>query len=108
MRQVFPRATERTQESPKYYGYDNEDSSGESTNSCPPNCLPPRRKYPAGDVESVQPSVIQRILDTAAQVEPILNPFLSPVIGKVTPTDPRIQPANQSSEQELIIDEEDM
>ena len=38
------RATKRTRKGPKYYGYDKEDSSGESTNSCPPNFAPPRRK----------------------------------------------------------------
>ena len=66
LRQVLPRSTKRTQKRPKYYGYDNEDSSGESTNSCRPNFLRPRRKRRAGDVESVQPLVIQTIVDTAA------------------------------------------
>ena len=33
MRQVLPRTTKRTRKSPKYYGYDNEDLSGELTNS---------------------------------------------------------------------------
>ena len=108
LRQVLPRSTKRTRKNPKYYGYDNEDSSGESTNSCPPNFLQPRRKRRSVDVESVQPSVIQTTVDTAAQVEPIPNPFPSPVIGEVSPTDSRIDPADQSPPEELFIDEEDM
>ena len=107
LRQVLPRSLKRTQKSPKYYGYYNEDSSGESTNSCPLNFLQPRMKRRAGDVESVQPSVIQTIVDAAAQVEPIPNPFPSPVIGEVSPTDPRIRPADQSPPEELFIDEEE-
>ena len=74
----------------------------------PPNFAQLRRKRRAGDVESVQPSVIQKIVDTAAQVEPNPNVFPSPVIGGVSPIDPRICPANQSPPDELIIDEEDM
>ena len=35
LQQIPPRATKRTRKSPKYYGYDKDDSSGESTNSCP-------------------------------------------------------------------------
>ena len=65
LQQISSRATKRTRKSPKYYGYDNEDSSGESTNSCPPNFQQPRRKRRAGDVASVQPSVVQTIVDTA-------------------------------------------
>ena len=75
LQQVPSRATKRTRKSPKYYGYDNEDSSGESTNSCPPNFLQPRRKQRAGDVPSVQPSVVQTIVDTATRGEPIPNPI---------------------------------
>ena len=30
---ILTRATKRTRKSPKYYGYDKEDSSGDSTNS---------------------------------------------------------------------------
>ena len=37
LQQVKPRATKRTRKSPKYYGYNKDDSSGESTNSCPQN-----------------------------------------------------------------------
>ena len=36
LQQIPQRATKRTHKSPKYYGYNNDDSSGESTNSCPP------------------------------------------------------------------------
>ena len=39
--QVLPRTTKRTRKSPKYYGYDDDDSSGESTNSFPPNFVQP-------------------------------------------------------------------
>ena len=35
LQQVQPRAAKRTRKSSKYYGYDKDDSSGESTNSCP-------------------------------------------------------------------------
>ena len=108
LQQVPSRATKRTRKSPKYYGYDNEDSSGESTNSCPPNFLQPRRKRRAGDVAPVQPSVVQTIVDTATRVEPIPNPFPSPIIGEVSLTNPRIRPADQSPSDERIIDEEDM
>ena len=50
LQQIPIRATKRTRKSPKYYGYDKEDSSGESTNSCPPElCSTPqettRRRY---------------------------------------------------------------
>ena len=105
---ILTRATKRTRRSPKYYGYDKEDSSGESTNSCPPNFAPPRRKRRVGDIESIQPSVVQTIVDTATRVEPIANDFPSPIIGQVSPTDPRIRPADHSTSNELIIDEEDM
>ena len=90
LQQIPIRATKRTRKSPKYYGYDKEDSSGESTNSCPPNSDPPRRKRRVGDIESIQPSVVQTIVDTASRVEPIENDFPSPIIGQVSPTDPRI------------------
>ena len=42
--QILTRTTKRTRKSPKYYGYGNDNSSGESTNSCPPNFLQPHRK----------------------------------------------------------------
>ena len=35
LQQAQPKATKSTRKSPKYYGYDKDDSSGESTNSCP-------------------------------------------------------------------------
>ena len=38
---TLTRSTKRTRKSPKYYGYDEDDSSGDSTNSCPPNFAPP-------------------------------------------------------------------
>ena len=109
LQQIPIRATKRTRKSPKYYGYGKEDSSGESTNSCPPpNFAPPRRKRRVGDIESIQPSVVQTIVDTASRVEPIETDFPSPIIGQVSPTDPRIQPADHSTSNELIIDEEDL
>ena len=106
--QIPTRATKRTKKSPKYYGYDKEDSSGESTNSCPPNFAPPRRKQRVGDIESIQPSVVQTIVETATRVEPLENDFPSPIIGQVSLTDPRIRPADHSTSNELIIDEEDL
>ena len=106
--QIQPKSTKRTRKSPKYYGYDNDDSSGESTNSCSPNFVQPRKKRRAGDVESVQHSIVQTIVDTASRVEPIENEFPSPIIGQVSPTDPRIRAADHNSSNELIIDEEDM
>ena len=106
--QIPTRATKRTRKSPKYYGYYKEDSSGESTNSCPPNFAPPRKKRRVGDIESIQPSVVQTVVDTATRVEHIENDFPSPIIGQVSPTDPRIRPADHSTSNELIIDEEDL
>ena len=52
--------------------------------------MQPRQKRSVYDVETVQPSVLQTIADTPAQVESIFNPYPSPVIGEVSPTDPRI------------------
>ena len=77
LQQALPKATKRTSKSPKYYGYDKDkdDSCGESTNSCPPNFVQPQKKRRAGDVESVQPSIMQTIVDTASRVEPIENEF---------------------------------
>ena len=79
---ILTRATKRTRKIPKYYGYDKEDSSGESTNSCPPNFAPPLRKRRVGDIESIQPSVVQTIVATATRVEPIANDFPSPIIDR--------------------------
>ena len=90
LQQVQPRATKRTRKSPKYYGYDKDDSSGESTNSCPPNFVQTRRKRRAGDVESVQPSIVETIVDTASRVEPIEIEFTSPIIGQILASDQRI------------------
>ena len=108
LQQIPPRVTKRTRKSPKYYGYDKDDSSGESTNSCPPHFLQPRSKRWAGDVESVQPSIVQTIVDTASRMEPIDNPFPSPIIRQVSPTDPRIQPADCSFSSERLLDMEDL
>ena len=94
---TLTRSTKRTRKSPKYYGYDKDDSSGDSLNSCPPNFAPPRRRRRVGDIESIQPSVIQTIVDTATRVEPIHNDFPSPIIGQVSPMDPRIRPADHST-----------
>ena len=52
--------------------------------------------------------MIQTIVDTAAQVEPIPNTFPSPVIGEVSATDPRISPAIQSPPEDFMIEEEVM
>ena len=85
---TLTRTTKRTGKSPKYYGYDKEDSSGDSTNSCPPNFAPPRRKRRVGNIESIRPSVVQTFVETATRVEPIANDFPSPIIGQVSPIDP--------------------
>ena len=74
----------------------------------PPNFVPPRRKRRVGDIESIQPLVVQTIADTASRVEPIENDFPLPIIGQVSPRDPRIRPADHSTSNELIIDEEDL
>ena len=108
LHQVLLRSTKRTRKSPKYYGFGNDESSGEWINLYPTNFTQPPGKRRTSGVKSVQPSVIQKIVDTEAQVEPIPNAFPSSVIGEVSPTDPRIRPANQSPPEELIIDEEDM
>ena len=108
LQQIPPRVPKRTRKSPRCYGYDKDDSSGESTNSCPPHFLQSRKKRRAGDVESVQPSIVQTIVDTASQLESIDNPFPSPIIGQVSPTDPRIKPADHSSSNERLLDMEDL
>ena len=82
LQQIPPRVMKRTRKSPKYYGYDKDDSSDESTNSCPPHFLQPRKKRRAGNVESVQPSMVQTIVDTASRMEPFDNPFPSPIMGQ--------------------------
>ena len=108
LQQTLSRTTKRVRKSPKLFGFDTNDSSGESTNACPQNLTQPRRERRAGNIEFVQPSVVQTIANTAAKVEPIYNPYSSPVIGEVLPTDSRIRPANQSPTFELVFDEEDM
>ena len=35
-----------------------------------PNLMQPRRKERVGDIESVQPAIVQPIVDNAAQVQP--------------------------------------
>ena len=104
---VLPRSIKRARKSPKYFGFDNNDSSVESTDSCTPNLTQPRKRQ-AGDIDCVQPSVVQTIENTAAQVEPIYNPYPSPIIGEVSPTDPRIRQADQSPTDNLVINEADM
>ena len=42
LQQAQPRATKRTRKSPKHYGHDKDDTSGESTNFCPPKFVQPR------------------------------------------------------------------
>ena len=74
LQQILSRTTVRARKSPRYFGFDNDHSFGESIKSCPTNPTQPRRKNRAGDIESVQPSVVQTIANTAAQVEPIHNP----------------------------------
>ena len=108
LQQVPSRATKRTRKSRKNYRYDNEDSSVESTNSCPTNFLQTRKKRSACDVASVQPSVVQTIVDTETRVKPVPKPFPSPIIGEVSPTDPHFRPADQSSSDEQILNKEDM
>ena len=49
LQQAQPKTTKRTRRIPKYYRYDKDDSSGESTNSCPPNFVQPQKKRRAGD-----------------------------------------------------------
>ena len=48
LQQFLPKTSKRTRKSPKYFGFDNDDSSGESTNFCPPNLMQPRKR--AGDL----------------------------------------------------------
>ena len=73
-----------------------------------PNFAPPRRKRRVGDIESIQPSVVQTIVDTATRVEPIANDFPSPIIGQMSPTDPVYDQQITANKNELIIEEEDM
>ena len=50
--------------------------------------MQPRRKRRVVDIESLQPFVVQSIIDAAAQVEPFVNPYPSQIIGELSPTDP--------------------
>ena len=81
-------------------------SSGEPTSSCPPNWLQAEPKRRAGDIQSIQPSFVQPIIDTTAQVEPIPNPYPLPVIGLVCSTDSGTRPADPSRDDKLVIDQE--
>ena len=69
--------------------------------------MQPRRKRRAGDVESVQTSVLQTFANSAAQVEPIFSPYNSAVIREVSPTNPRIRPAHQNPNEGLFNDKND-
>ena len=106
LQQILPKTAKRARKSTTYCGCDKDVSSGESTSSCPTKWTQPRGKRQAGDVESVQPCVVQSIIDTAAQVEQIGNPYTSPVIAKVSPTDPRMRLVDHSPDKNLFIDEE--
>ena len=105
--QILPRTTKKPRRSPKYLGFENDDSSEELTKSFPPNLSQLRGKRRGGDIEYVQPSFVQIIANTAAQVEPIRKLYPSPVLGEVSPTDPQIRPANQRPTDESNIDKED-
>ena len=59
LQQILPRLTKKARKSPRYFGFDSNDSSAESTKSCPLKPTQPRRKRRAGDNESWQPSVVQ-------------------------------------------------
>ena len=98
LQQILPKTEKRARKIPKYFGFGNDDSSRESTNSCSPNLKQPREKKKVGDIDSVQPSVVQSIVETAARVEPIFNLYTFFVIREVSPTDPCIRPASHSSE----------
>ena len=99
LQQILPKTGKSTRKIPKYYKFEQEDSFGVSTNWCPPNWLQSRRKPRKGNIESLQPSVVQLIIDTTAQVEPIPNPYPSPVIGMELPTDQHIRLADQSPDE---------
>ena len=101
----FDKNVKKDTKKTKYFGFDNGDSSVESTSSCPPNLMQPRRKKRVGDVVTVQPSVVQTIATTAAHVDPSFNPIPSPDIREVSPTDPRIRLADSSPKADLFIDE---
>ena len=57
---------------------------------------PPQRKIRVCDIESIQPSIVLSIADTAKQVDPISNTYPSPVICIVSHTDLQIRSAAQS------------
>ena len=59
-------------------------------------------------MESVKPSVVQTLANTASQVETIYNLYPSPVIGQDSSIHNRIRPVNESPTDKLVIDEEDM
>ena len=63
-------------------------------------------KQREGDMKSNRPSVVQSIIDTAAQVERIPNPYPLPVIGMESLMDPRFRPADHSLVDNLAINAE--
>ena len=74
LQQILPKTAKLTRKSPKCFGFDNNDSSGESTNACPPNLMQARRKQRVGENESVKLSLFNPMPTMQlAQVEPILT-----------------------------------
>ena len=71
LKQISPKTGKRTRKSTKYFEVEQDDSFGESTNSCPLNWRQPGQKSTTGDIESMQPSIVQSIVHTEAQFEPI-------------------------------------
>ena len=99
----------KTQRSPKFQRFDKGYSSVESENSCPHSFKYNRRQKRARDSESHRPRVIQSVLATVSQWEPIPNAFLSPVIGIVSPTDPRICPGEHCpDEKNMNFDDKEL
>ena len=89
LQQISTRTGKSSQKSPKFYRFDQNDCSGEFSDLCLCSSiwLQLKRINRAGDIESIQTSIVQSKVDSAAQVESIPNPYPSSDIGTVSTTD---------------------
>ena len=74
----------------------------------PSKLAPTQKKRRVGDFESLQSSIMQSIVNTAAKVGPIPNPYLSPVIGIVSPMPPLNCAVDQRADDNLVLDGENL
>ena len=72
----------------------------------PPKLDANQKEATSGDIELVQPSIVQSLIDAAAKVEQFFNLCPSPTIGELSPTDPSIRPADHSPDEYFFFHEE--